>query len=141
MMRVVTHLGGARATIGTGLVIAVFAPRLGLAVLAANASSHLVVQALKRLVARARPCDVHGRLLALVELPDPFSFPSGHSAAAMAVAGTVTLAEPITGFVLVPLAISIAASRVRLRVHHWSDVIAGGALGLAGAIGAVHVIF
>ena len=141
MMRWLTHLGGARATVGGGVALTVWEPRLGLAALIATVGSHLVVQVLKRLVARARPCDVNGQLLALVDLPDPFSFPSGHAAAVMAVAGSVTLTTPGAGILLLPLAVAVAASRVTLRVHHVSDVIAGAGLGLAGALGAHHLLY
>jgi len=122
-MRWLTHLGGARFTLGVGLaLVALGQPRLGLAALLANTGSHLVVQILKRAVARARPCDASGTPLALVDLPDPHSFPSGHAAAATAVAGLV------------------AYSRVALRVHHLSDVLAGVALGLGGTIGASQLL-
>jgi undecaprenyl-diphosphatase len=141
MMRWLTHVGGARATVGAGLVLAIWQPRLGLAALIANTSSHLVVQILKRLVARSRPCDAHGRPLALVELPDPFSFPSGHAAAATAVAVTVTLHEPGVGVLLLPVALAVAVSRVTLRVHHVSDVVVGAALGMTGAVGAYQALF
>jgi undecaprenyl-diphosphatase len=136
-MRWVTHLGGARATLGVGVVLVVLGePRLGLAVLLANVGSHLLVQVLKRAVARARPADASGRLLALVDLPDPHSFPSGHAAAATAVAATVVLAHPMSAPLVLPLAGLVAYSRVALRVHHLSDVLAGAALGLGGAIAA-----
>jgi undecaprenyl-diphosphatase len=141
MMRRLTHLGGARATVGAGVLLTVWEPRLGLATLMANAGSHLVVQILKRLIARARPCDVHGQFLALVDLPDPFSFPSGHAAAVTAVAASVTLTAPGLGLLLLPVAGVVAASRVTLRVHHLSDVIAGAGLGLAAALGAHHLLF
>jgi undecaprenyl-diphosphatase len=141
MMRRLTHLGGARASVGAGLALMIWAPRLGLAALLANASSHLIVQILKRLVARTRPCDANGHRLALVEVPDPFSFPSGHAAAATAVAVTVTLAEPAAGLLLLPLALAVAVSRVTLRVHHISDVMAGAALGLTGAVWAYQLLF
>ena len=135
-MRRLTHLGGAPLTIGTGLGLLAYDRRLGAAALLANAGSHVVVQLLKRTVARARPCDVHGRPLALVHLPDPHSFPSGHAAAATAVAVTVAIAHPLVAPLALPLAALVAYSRVALRVHHVSDVLAGVALGLAGAIGA-----
>jgi undecaprenyl-diphosphatase len=140
-MRLLTHLGGARVTIGTGLgLIAVGERELGLAVLIALTLSHIAVQILKRAVARPRPCDANGRLLALVDLPDPFSFPSGHAAAATAVAGAVSLAHPLAAPVLVPLAAVIAYSRVALRVHHLGDVIAGVALGAAAVAAASAVL-
>jgi undecaprenyl-diphosphatase len=136
-MRWVTHLGGARVTIGTGLaLVAAGERRLGLAALLALTTSHLAVQVLKRAVARPRPCDANGRPLALVDLPDPFSFPSGHAAAVTSISTTIALSEPWLGLLLLPLAVVVAASRVTLRVHHVGDVVAGAALGAAAAIGA-----
>jgi undecaprenyl-diphosphatase len=140
-MRWITHLGGARVTLGIGLALAAFgATRLGLAVLVANAGSHVLVQVLKRAVARARPCDAMGRPLALVALPDPHSFPSGHASAATAVAVTIVLAHPLSAPILLPLAGVVAHSRVALRVHHVSDVVVGVALGLAGAVAAASLL-
>ena len=140
-MRWLTHLGGARVTIGIGLVLVAAGEQvLGLATLFALTTSHLAVQVLKRAVARPRPCDTNGRPLALIDLPDPFSFPSGHAAAATAVSGTVAIAHPLLAPVLVPIVAAIAASRVTLRVHHVGDVVAGVLLGLAGAAGAALLI-
>ena len=140
-MRWVTHLGSARVTIGIGLLlVAVGEQLLGLAALFALTTSHLVVLVLKRAVARPRPCDANGRLLALIDLPYPYSFPSGHAAAASAVGGTIAIAHPSLAPVLLPLAALIAVSRVSLRVHHRGDVIAGGLLGLAGAVAAAAFI-
>jgi undecaprenyl-diphosphatase len=140
-MRWLTHLGGARVTIGIGLLLVAAGEQvLGLAALFALTSSHVAVQLLKRTVARARPCDTNGRLLALIALPDPYSFPSGHAAAASAMGGTIALAHPLLAPVLLPLAALIAVSRVRLRVHHVVDVIVGVLLGLAGAVGAAALI-
>ncbi len=140
-MRWLTHLGGARVTIGIGLLLVAAGEQvLGLAALFALTSSHVAVQLLKRTVARARPCDANGRLLALIDLPDPYSFPSGHAAAASAMGGTIALAHPLLAPVLLPLAALIAVSRVRLRVHHVVDVIVGVLLGLAGAVGAAALI-
>lgn len=137
-MRWVTHFGGTGATVGIPLWLLLLgdAERLvGLAALLANGVSHLAVQLLKRLVARPRPCDAGGRPLALVPIPDPYSFPSGHAAAATAVAGTLAAAHLWIAPVVLPLAGLVAASRVTLRVHHVGDVVAGVALGLAAAMG------
>ena len=38
------------------------------------------------------------------------------------------------------IAALVAASRVSLRVHHVADVVAGAALGVAGAIGAAALL-
>ncbi|HEX4627814.1 MAG TPA: phosphatase PAP2 family protein [Gemmatimonadales bacterium] len=140
-MRWLTHIGGARITLGIGVVLVAFGePRLGLAALIANAGSHVLVQVLKRAVARARPCDIGGRPLALVDLPDPHSFPSGHAAAATAVAVTIALAHPGIAPLALPLAGMVGYSRVALRVHHVTDVLAGVVLGLGGAIAASHLL-
>lgn len=140
-MRWLTHLGGARVMIGIGLLlVAVGEQLLGLAALFALTTSHLAVQVLKRTVARPRPCDANGRLLALIDLPDPYSFPSGHAAAACAVGGTIAIAHPMVTPLVLPLAALIAASRVTLKVHHVGDVVAGMLLGLGGAVGAAALI-
>jgi undecaprenyl-diphosphatase len=140
-MRWLTHLGGVAATVGAALaLLALGDERAGAGALLANLLSHLPVQALKRLVARPRPCDAEGRPLARVALPDPFSFPSGHAAAATAVAASVALAHPWPGALALPLAALVAVSRVTLRVHHVGDVAAGAALGLAGAIAATAIL-
>jgi undecaprenyl-diphosphatase len=136
-MRRLTHLGDAWVTIGvTALVAALGEYRLGATMLIANAMSHIPVQILKRLVARPRPSDAFGRPLALVPLPDPFSFPSGHAAAATAVAATASIAHPWIAPLALPLAGVVSYSRVALRVHHPGDVLAGMALGLGGALAA-----
>jgi len=142
-MRGVTHLGGARATILVGLLLCAAGGRelrVGLAALLANVGSHLVVQVLKRTVARARPCDADGHAIALIDLPDPFSFPSGHAAASFAVAAVVGVAHPVAAPPLLALATLVAASRVRLRVHRPVDVVAGALLGLTGAAAAARLI-
>ncbi len=143
MIRYLTHLGGMRATIGLPLLLVPLGGeerRLGLAMLLANAASHLAVQVLKRVVQRARPCDAGGQALALIAIPDPFSFPSGHAAAATALAVTAAVAHPWLAAPTLLLAGTVAASRVWLRVHHLSDVLAGVALGVAGAVLAAHAL-
>lgn len=140
-MRRLTHLGGAVVTIGAALLPAALGEwRLGVAILIANALSHVPVQILKRLVARPRPSDVWGRPLSLVPLPDPFSFPSGHAAAITAVTATATIAHPSLAPVTIPLAALVGYSRVALRVHHPGDVLAGVAIGLAGAAAAAALL-
>jgi undecaprenyl-diphosphatase len=136
LMRLVTHLGGTWATVGPGIVLIVLGGperAVGFAVLFANATSNLVVQILKRLVARPRPVNPDGSVAALVDLPDPFSFPSGHAQASTAVAATIAYAYPLLAPFAITLAGIVSASRVALRVHYASDVLAGALLGIAGA--------
>lgn len=135
MMRLLTHLGGARFTVLVSFALILAggdARHAGLVALAGNALSHLLVQVLKRAVARPRPCDANGAPLALIALPDPFSFPSGHSAAAFAVALPIAFTYAWLAPLALGLATLVALSRVTLRVHYFSDVMAGIALGTGG---------
>ena len=140
MTRRLTHLGGARATILGGLLLALADRHAGLAALLGNALSHALVQVLKRSIARPRPAGPDGAPLALVDLPDPWSFPSGHAAAAFAVALPAAVTWPWCAPLVLPLAAFVAWSRYALRVHHASDVLAGAALGAAGAVAALQLL-
>ena len=138
LLRRVTHLGGATATLGGSLVLlAVPSLRpLGLVTLCANVGSHLVVQLLKRSIARRRPALAVDGLRALTVAPDAWSFPSGHAAAATAVAVPFALNGHPAAPILLGLAVLVGMSRVYLRVHFPTDVVAGYAIGAAGAITA-----
>ena len=136
-MRWITHLGGFRVTVGVSLALLAMNRRLGLAVFAAVLVSGIIVQALKRGFGRRRPWDIKAdKPLAVIKLPDPFSFPAGHSAAIAAVVATASLYKPLLAPLLLPIAVLVAASRVTLRVHFIGDVLAGASIGLAAAIAA-----
>src|SRR5689334_9077804 len=127
-----THIGGATCS-----VAAAIAPRiLGAAGELARASSqaletlvlsHLVVQLVKRTVGRPRPSRAILRASAVRE-PDQFSFPSGHSAAAMSVAFVYALCFPSFAAPLLTIAFVVGLSRVCLGVHYPGDVVVGQAL-------------
>jgi undecaprenyl-diphosphatase len=61
--------------------------------------------------------------------PDQFSFPSGHTITAFAVATTVALFFPALLVGVMFCAFSVAASRVLLGMHFLSDVLAGAIIG------------
>ena len=84
---------------------------------------------MKRTVGRARPAE-SGMLCATVAEPDPFSFPSGHAAAAMSVALGYGVTFPRLALPLLLLALLVGFSRVRLGVHFPGDVLVGQALAL-----------
>ena len=135
LLRLVTHAGGARATLTFSLLLLALpgTRALGVATALANLASHLAVQALKRSVVRRRP-HLHGDFDPLAAVPDAFSFPSGHTAAVTAVVFPLLLARHPLGLALLPVVPLVAASRVYLRVHYVTDVAAGFALGLAAAL-------
>jgi undecaprenyl-diphosphatase len=140
-MRWITYLGGFWVTLGVGLALAAIDARLGLAVLAAVTMSGIVVQVLKRGLGRRRPWNLKtDKPLGLIKLPDPFSFPSGYSAAITAVTVTISLYKPVLSPFLLPVAAPVAASRVQLLVHSLGDVLAGATIGLAGAVAAWPLI-
>lgn len=86
---------------------------------------------LKRVTGRKRPCHYEPHCWARLLPPDQFSFPSGHSITAFAVAVPLSLSYPVLGPLLLFCATSIAVSRILLGLHFLSDVIAGSLVGSA----------
>lgn len=126
--RALTHLGGARVSIVAVLATyAIGVDAVRAAAWQAGAAlllSHLFVQLVKRRLKRERPT-VRVLEQAHVGIPDQFSFPSGHSAAAMSVAFAFAAAAPRVAIPLVLLAMLVGFSRVRLGVHYPGDVAVG----------------
>jgi undecaprenyl-diphosphatase len=86
---------------------------------------------LKRKTGRRRPCSIEPHCWAKVLPPDRFSFPSGHSITAFAVALPLGLFYPHLMLGLIFCALSVAVSRVVLGMHFLSDVLASSAIGSA----------
>lgn len=84
---------------------------------------------LKRLTGRRRPCQIEPHCWATLLPPDQFSFPSGHTMTAFAVAIPLILFYPTLIIGLLFCALSIAASRILLGMHFLSDVVAGMLIG------------
>lgn len=112
----------------------------GHAAAAALILSHLLSQAVKRLVSRPRPRLPVG-LRSLVEAPDRFSFPSGHASAAVAVGLPLAVALPVgVGALVAATAFAIGISRCYLGVHYPGDVLAGWMIGLGSALGTLLLV-
>lgn len=89
----------------------------------------------KRSVRRARPVlDTVPVIRRLNRQPFTTSFPSGHAASAAAFAAGVVLEDPRWAVAIVPLAASVAFSRVYTGAHYPSDVLAGAAIGAGAAL-------
>jgi undecaprenyl-diphosphatase len=85
----------------------------------------------KRMVCRIRPKDIEPHCWATIVTRDRFSFPSGHSTTAFAVAVSLGSFYPeIMGLLLI-LALNVAISRVVVGMHFMSDVIVGSGAGAA----------
>lgn len=106
--------------------------RLGLAILLAASVAGTVDNTIRMLTGRPRPS---------ANLPDHFtgphlmnhylqSFPSGHSASAMATAAVVAVTMPEVGIPFFIFSLGVPWSRVYMHDHYVSDVIVGGLIGL-----------
>src|SRR5580658_445576 len=91
--------------------------------------SILLFLCIKRLAGRRRPCHIQPHCWATLLPPDQFSFPSGHTMTAFAVAVPLALFYPSLAIGLLFCALSIATSRILLGMHFLSDVVAGALIG------------
>lgn len=89
------------------------------------ASASMLTFLVKELVARPRPSVATGA---------GFSFPSGHSAASLALATSVFLSDEPESRLFLGIAAVVPLTRVLLGEHYPSDVAAGSVLGAATAI-------
>ncbi|MFF9849024.1 phosphatase PAP2 family protein [Streptomyces litmocidini] len=102
------------------------------AIAVASASANLLG---KRLVRRPRPDREAARVVVgrHVPMPTSASFPSGHTASAVAFATAVGSVLPPLSLPLAALAWTVGYSRVHTGVHYPGDVAAGALLGVASA--------
>ena len=107
----------------------------GLAVL----SGILLFRFLKKVSRRKRPCEIEPHCWASILPPDQFSFPSGHSITAFAIAITLGSFYPDLFLGLLLTALCIAASRIILGMHFLSDVLAGSAIGALLGVAFLHL--
>jgi undecaprenyl-diphosphatase len=91
---------------------------------------------LKKRTNRKRPCAIEPHCWSKLLPPDRFSFPSGHTITAFAVALSLSAFYPGLTIGLLFCAVSIALSRILLGMHFLSDVLAGAAIGTGLGYGA-----
>ncbi len=142
--RALTALGDARswtlAGVGCLATGTSLGRHLGLRLASAAALATLASQALKRSLTRARPDSSISGFEALARNPDRFSFPSGHTAAAFAVAVAFGGEPYALGPLALLLAVGIGLSRVYLGAHYPLDVGAGALLGAISGLAARLIV-
>ena len=144
LARALTHLGDAKTWTLAGLACfatrSAFGQHLGLRLAMAAGGATLLAQLLKRSLTRPRPDASIVGFQALASNPDRFSFPSGHTGAAFAVA-VAWATEPFgLGPAALALASGIGLSRVYLGAHYPLDVAAGSVLGICAGLLARLVV-
>ncbi len=90
-----------------------------------------IYKALKSKLIRQRPYIRHAVIRQATASLDLYSFPSGHTLHAVSFTTVAVFQFAELAWLLVPFTLLVAMSRVVLGLHYPSDVLAGGALGLA----------
>ena len=129
---------------GMGLVVALYGgderlEALAAAFLAVATGIGLFLK-LKRAFGRKRPCAWEPHCWATLLPPDQFSFPSGHTITAFAVALSLGSYYPSMEPGLLFCACSIALSRILLGMHFLTDVLAGLVIGALLGGGSAYLV-
>lgn len=142
IMPKITLLGNGGALwifIGALLLLTKKYRRYGVLLLATLAVGALIgTLGIKHLVARTRPCGLEAVEL-LIKHPGGYSFPSGHTQAAVTGAVILTAANRKFGWFAIPIAALIAFSRLYLYVHFPSDVLCAALLALILSFAALFI--
>ncbi len=100
----------------------------------------LIYKLLKKRLVRERPFIRHGEIVCATAPLDRYSFPSGHTLHAVSFAILYGSYVPLMLWVLVPLALLVAASRVILGLHYPTDVLVGGIIGAVLAVTSINIV-
>jgi undecaprenyl-diphosphatase len=132
MMRALTHLGDGSSWTLFALLIASMERSwtgMGMSLGYAALAGSLVAKGIKHQIRRLRPHRHLLDLVPLVKIPDPWSFPSGHTSAAFGVFGLLLMWGSPFAYLALSVSSLIGLSRIYLRAHFPTDVIVGAVLG------------
>lgn len=127
--------------------------RVGITALFSLGTEFIIVNLLiKGFVARVRPYIANEALLLLGKMPKDYSFPSGHTGSAFAVATVMLLCREDVmpnkcgiprkyGIFAVGVAILIAISRMYNAAHYPTDVLAGMVIGMLTGVLAHRLVY
>ncbi|MEZ4600053.1 MAG: phosphatase PAP2 family protein [Syntrophotaleaceae bacterium] len=134
LFKVISRMGDGPLWGAVGVFLLLFGQgRERLAVAAAAVVALLSITlftCLKKLIRRPRPSELWKDISCLVQPPDRYSFPSGHTMTAFSMYGTFATLLPGSGWYFFPPALLIGVSRVFIGAHYPSDVVIGGVLGI-----------
>jgi undecaprenyl-diphosphatase len=134
LMILATRMGDGWLWYALGLILVVYGGQHRFVAIGAATSATAVgivlFQNLKRASRRQRPCEIEPHCWSAILPPDKFSFPSGHSITAFAVALSIGLFYPELQGCLLAVALLIASSRIILGMHFLSDVLVGSTIGI-----------
>jgi undecaprenyl-diphosphatase len=142
--RSITHLGGARFTIASTLLLILLSPReirlIAISSALALSASHLPVHLAKEMLPRKRPYLMSEKVMVLANPLQDHSFPSGHTTAIFSIVIPYSIFMPQLSLILIPLALCVGISRIYLGLHYPSDVLAGGILGSMIGAGSFYLL-
>lgn len=95
---------------------------------------------LKIFIKRNRPCEADIDIYKRISPSDRFSFPSGHTAAAVVIATLVSYFFPLLTPPVFAWALLVGFSRIFLGVHYPTDVLASLLLGFLCALGGLTCV-
>jgi undecaprenyl-diphosphatase len=134
LMIMMTRLGDGWLWYSIGLILLVFGGSQRFLAIGAAATAAAIgiflFRSLKHASRRKRPCEIEPHCWSSILPPDKYSFPSGHSITAFAIAMSVGLFYTDLQAVLIVVALLIASSRIILGMHFLSDVLAGSIIGI-----------